>query len=83
MRFCASHCLSLPFWYRASRRSRPSSYSQVNLAAPCAGTVQVSLGVGWMYMSRVLTARSFRKTAPERTFTRHNTFVNVNVSEWG
>ena len=46
IRFCASHCLSLPFWYSASSRSLPSSYSQVNLAAPAAGTSQVPGSTG-------------------------------------
>ena len=44
MRLTESHCLSLPFWYSESSRSRPSSYSQLKRAAPAAGTSQVSSG---------------------------------------
>ena len=46
MRFWASHCLSLPFWYRLSSRSRPSSYSQVKRVSPASGTSHVSVGTG-------------------------------------
>lgn len=46
MRDRASHCLSLPFWYRLSSRSRPSSYSQVKAVFPAMGTLQISCGVG-------------------------------------
>jgi hypothetical protein len=46
MRVFASHCLSLPFWYSASSRARPSSYSQVKRATPAAGTSQVPCSAG-------------------------------------
>ena len=46
IRLAAYHCLSLPRWYRLSKRSRPSSYSQENRVASAAGTSQVPGGTG-------------------------------------
>ena len=46
IRLAASHCLSLPRWYRLSSRSRPLSYSHENRVAPAAGTSHVPGGTG-------------------------------------
>ena len=46
IRLVASHCLSLPRWYRSSSRLRPLSYSQLNRVAPAAGTSQVPGSTG-------------------------------------
>ncbi len=54
IRWVESHCLSLPFWYSASSRSRPSSYRQVNRAAPDASMSQVCISVGIVYLMRCL-----------------------------
>src|SRR6185437_7747325 len=40
MRLVESHCLSLPFWYSDSSRSRPSSYSQLNCVGLLTSTFQ-------------------------------------------
>src|SRR5262249_43722704 len=53
IRLTESHCLSLPFWYRASIRSRPSPYSQLNRADPASGTAHRSSGTGLVYSSWV------------------------------
>src|SRR5579875_2656057 len=59
MRLVVSHCLSLPFWYNASSRSRPSSYSQLNRADPFAGTSHVVVrSMGLVYFSAVLMGLS-------------------------
>src|SRR6516225_10712206 len=58
IRLVASHCLSLPRWYRSSSRCRPSSYSQLKRVAPAAGTSQVPGSTGIVYASYVLTAGS-------------------------
>src|SRR5262249_19473805 len=69
IRLTESHCLSLPFWYRASIRSRPSPYSQLNRADPASGTVHRSSGTGpayssWVDMGRSpLTARDAHRTS--------------------
>src|SRR2546423_4690852 len=52
IRFSASHCLSLPFWYRARSFSRLSSYSQLNRVDPVASTLQLSSD-GSTYISLV------------------------------
>src|ERR1700712_5686607 len=59
IRLVESHCLSLPFWYSDSSRSRPSSYSQVkrvsraivDLQPESAGTAYrswVVMGAPWV-----------------------------------
>src|SRR3954468_3209942 len=58
MRFCASHCLSLPFWYRDSNLSRPSSYSHVNRVSPAIGRSHVSRLTSDEYLSYVLIRSS-------------------------
>src|SRR5262245_6335201 len=52
IRFSESHCLSLPFWYRARSFSRLSSYSQLNRVDPVASTLQLSCD-GKAYISLV------------------------------
>src|SRR3954447_24961160 len=55
MRLVVSHCLSLPFWYRLSSRSRPSSYSQVNCVGLLTPTVHRSLtSTGLAYLPALL-----------------------------
>src|SRR4051794_33847692 len=55
MRLVESHCLSLPFWYRLSSRSRPSSYSHVNELGLFTGTVHRSLtSTGTAYFGALL-----------------------------
>ncbi len=51
IRLVASHCLSLPRWYRSISRCRPSSYSQLKRVAPAAGTSQVPGSTGMVYAS--------------------------------
>src|SRR2546430_5012586 len=62
IRFSASHCLSLPFWYRARSFSRLSSYSQLNLVDPVASTFQLSAD-GKTYISLVDIPRALPTTS--------------------
>src|SRR3954468_24333690 len=69
IRLVESHCLSLPFWYSESSRSRLSSYSQVNCVGLLTPTVHRSLtSTGRAYLPALLMTGPLEGACgPDRT----------------
>src|SRR5438105_14331743 len=66
IRVWAFHCLSLPFSYRLSRRSRPSSYSRLKMVVEPEGTSHCVCSTG-RAKNRVLTTQLYAPVGGDGT----------------